>query len=81
MIRSFGLSFAGAAFILSAAVLFAARHIGAATIVATKTGDQPQQYQFALQAGAELLPLSIAALVVGVALIVWSELRAGPAAA
>lgn len=78
MIRSFGWSFAGAAFILSAAVLFAARHIGAATIVATKTGDQAEQYQFALQAGAELLPLSIAALIVGVALIAWSEMRSTP---
>ena len=64
----------GAVFCTIAAVLYAARHVGAAMIVSTKMGDQREAYRFALQAGgSELLVLSIIALLVGLVYLAWGE--------
>ena len=64
----------GAVFCSIAAVLYAARHVGAAMIVSTKTGDQREAYRFALQAGgSELLLLSIIALLIGLVYLAWGE--------
>jgi hypothetical protein len=64
----------GVVFCTIAAVLYAARHVGAAMIVSTKTGDQREAYRFALQAGgSELLVLSIIALLIGLVYLAWGE--------
>ncbi len=64
----------GAVFCTIAAVLYAARHVGAALIVPTNTGDQREAYRFALQAGgSELLLLSIIALLIGLVYLAWGE--------
>ncbi|MDI3339436.1 MAG: hypothetical protein QJR03_02770 [Sphaerobacter sp.] len=64
----------GAVFCGAAAVLYAARHIGAATIVATKTGDLQEQYRLALQTGGtELRTLALLALALGVIYLAWGE--------
>ena len=55
-------------------------------LVADNTGDMGEQYRTALRVGgAELLPLSVIALVVGLAYLLWGEyeswaLRREPAA-
>jgi hypothetical protein len=64
----------GAVFLAIAAVLYAARHLGAMTFIAAKTGDVGEQYRFALQAGgSELLTLSMIALLIGLAYLLWGE--------
>ncbi len=64
----------GSVFIAVAAILYAARHLGAMTFIATKTGEMNEQYRLALQSGGtELLALSIVALLVGVVYLLWGE--------
>ena len=64
----------GAVFLAVAAILYAARHVGAMVLVANKTGDLGEAYRSALRVGgAELLTLSVIALVVGLAYLLWGE--------
>jgi hypothetical protein len=76
----------GAVFLAVAAILYAARHLGAMVYIANKTGDMNEAYRFALRVGgSELLSLSTIALVVGLAYLLWGEyeswaLRREPAA-
>ncbi len=77
----------GAVFLAAAAILYAARHVGAMVVIANNTGDMGEQYRAALRGvgGFELLPLSVIALVFGLAYLLWGEyeswaLRREPAA-
>ncbi len=64
----------GAVFLGVAAVLYAARHFGAMMFIATKTGDMGEAYRSALQiGGSELLTLSVMALLIGLAYLLWGE--------
>ncbi len=64
----------GAVFLAVAAILYAARHVGAMVYNANKTGDMNEAYESALRVGgAELLTLSVIALVVGLAYLLWGE--------
>ena len=76
----------GAVFLAAGAILYAARHVGAMVVIANNTGDMGEQYRAALRVGgSELLPLSVIALVFGLAYLLWGEykswaLRREPAA-
>ncbi len=64
----------GSVFLAVAAILYAARHVGAMVYIANKTGDMNEAYGSALRVGgAELLTLSVIALVVGLAYLLWGE--------
>ena len=64
----------GAVFLAVAAILYAARHVGAMVYIANKTGNMEEAYRFALRVGgAKLLTLSVMALVVGLAYLLWGE--------
>ncbi len=65
----------GAVFLAAAAILYAARHVGAMVRIADNTGDMGEQYRMVLRGagGSELLPLSVIALVVGLAYLLWGE--------
>jgi hypothetical protein len=64
----------GAVFLAVAAILYAARHVGAMVYVANKTGEMSEAYRSALRVGgAELLTLSVIALVAGLAYLLWGE--------
>ncbi|HEX2184344.1 MAG TPA: hypothetical protein VHN78_02415 [Chloroflexota bacterium] len=64
---------AGAVFLAVAAILYAARHVGAMVLVANETGDLSEAYRAALRVGAELLTLSVIAPVVGLGYLLWGE--------
>ena len=64
----------GAVFLAVAAIPYAARHIGAMVYIADKTGDMNEAHRFALRVGgSELLTLSVIALVIGLAYLLWGE--------
>ncbi len=64
----------GVLFLAVAAILYGARHLGAMTFIAAKTGDVSEQYRFALQAGGkELLAMSIIAGLIGLVYLLWGE--------
>ena len=64
----------GAVLLAVAAILHAARHVGAMVYIANKTGDMNEAYGAALRAGgSELLTLSAIALVVGLGYLLWGE--------
>ncbi len=64
----------GTVFLVVAAILHAARHLGAMVFVANKTGDLGEAYRSALRVGgAELLTLSVIALLVGLAFLLRGE--------
>ena len=64
----------GAVFLAVAAILYAARHVGAMVRIADNTGDMGEQYRIALRSvGSDLLTLSAIALVVGLTYLLWGE--------
>ena len=64
----------GTVLLVVAAILHAARHLGAMVFVANKTGDMGEAYSSALRAGgSELITLSVIALLVGLVYLLWGE--------
>ena len=69
-----GKQLVGSMFCICAAILYAARYIGAAAGVSPGGGNVENEYAYTVQAvGSPLLVLSIIALLVGLVYVGWGE--------
>ena len=67
---------AGVALVAVAAVLYAARHLAAATFMSSLSNWNAELFASALQyTGQGIVTWAIVALVAGVAYLVWAEIR------